>query len=175
MMNDKLNIMKTSKRNLLLQRQIIEKKVKPWVRLRDSSPPKSGWIRAIRGALGMNTRQLAERVGVNQPAITQLENREATKKVTLDLLDRVASAMDCKLVYAIVPNSPYKTLDEIVDEHASRSAAKLIRSVGHSMQLEAQGLDNDDIKQQTMRLTHELKSKIDSRIWDERSKKKGGK
>src|SRR6266853_372325 len=95
--------MKTNRKNLLNQRQLVEKKIRQWTDLRGDCVPRSGWIKAVRGALGMNTRQLAKRVGVEQSNITRLEEREPSGNVSLERLARVAKAMNCRLVYAIVP------------------------------------------------------------------------
>ena len=167
--------MKTNKKNLLTQRQIIEKKIKPWMALRGNATPPSGWIKAIRGALGLYVRQLAELVGVKHSAITQLEKRETTKKVTLEILERVASAMNCKLMYAVVPDASFKSLEAIVDRRAQAVANDIIRNVSHSMRLEAQGIDRGDTKKQVERLATELKSSVDSRIWGNPRPKKGAK
>src|SRR6266853_3261777 len=117
--------MKTNRKNLLNQRQLVEKKIRQWTDLRGDSVPRSGWIKAVRGALGMNTRQLADRVGVEQSNITRLEEREPSGKVTLERLAKAADAMDCKLIYAIVPNDRYSDLEAIIDERARDLAQQL--------------------------------------------------
>ena len=54
--------------------------------------PRTGWIRAIREALGMSATQLARRMGVAQPTLTKLEQSEAADRIQLDSLRRVAAA-----------------------------------------------------------------------------------
>lgn len=44
----------------------------------DTQVPVKGWIRAIREALGMSGRQLAQRLKVSQPRIPRLEQDELT-------------------------------------------------------------------------------------------------
>lgn len=65
--------------------------------------PVRGWIKAIRGALGMSTSQLARRLGVSQPSVVALEQSEAKGSIELATLRRVAAALDCTLVYALIP------------------------------------------------------------------------
>lgn len=161
--------MKTNKKNLINQRQIIERKLEIWVKIRHEKTPPSGWIRAIRGALGLTTRQLAKHLGIDQSAIVQLEQREAQGNATIGLIDKVARAMGCKVVYAIVPKHPYKDLEAIIDERAKALARELTNRVEHSMQLENQGSERNDSERQIERLAHDLKSKMDSRLWDKRS------
>jgi predicted DNA-binding mobile mystery protein A len=157
--------MRTNKHSLLSQRTLIEKKLRPWTALRADTVPRSGWIKAVRGALGMTTRHLAERVGVGQSNITRLEEREASGKVTLDRLAKTAQAMNCKLVYAIVPNDRFATLEAIIDERARDLAQQLVRTAEHSMRLEKQGSHDDDLARDIDGLASQLKSKMDSRIW----------
>ena len=157
--------MKTNKKSLISQRTLVQKKLRAWTALRTDNVPRSGWIKAVRGALGMNTRQLAERVGVEQSNITRLEEREPSGKVTLERLAKTAHAMNCKLIYAIVPNDRYSDLEAIIDERARDVAQQLVRTTEHSMRLEKQGRDDDDLAKEVDSLTNQLKSKMDSRIW----------
>src|SRR5579872_6383642 len=68
--------------------------------------PVRGWIKAIREAIGMSTAQLARRAGVRQPSIVAIEQSEAKGSIEIATLRRVAAALDCKLVYALIPNQP---------------------------------------------------------------------
>ena len=161
--------MKTNRKSLISQRTLIEKKLRPWTALRADNVPRSGWIKAVRGALGMNTRQLAERVGVEQSNITRLEEREPSGKVTLERLAKAADAMNCRLIYAIVPNDRYSDLEAIIDERARDLAQQLVRTTEHSMRLEKQGASDDDLTKEVDDLASQLKSKMDSRIWGKRT------
>jgi predicted DNA-binding mobile mystery protein A len=160
---------KTNRKNLSNQRTLIARKARAWTAVRSDQVPQSGWIKAVRGALGMTTRELAARLGVQQSTITRLEEREVSGKVTLDVLSRAAEAMHCKLVYAIVPDDRYADLEEIVDEQARKVARQLVRRAEHSMRLEQQGSDSSHLAKQADALTEELKSRMDRRIWTELS------
>ena len=74
----------------------VDEKLKPW---RDMLPgePKTGWIRAIRDALGMSSSQLAKRMGISQQAVTNLEQREAQGSATLSALRAAAAALDLEM------------------------------------------------------------------------------
>src|SRR5271155_774664 len=90
-------------------------------RFRDIGPasrfavPIRGWISAIRTGLGMSSAQLARRLGIKQPSVIALEQSEAKGTIELATLRRVAAALDCTLVYALVPNRP---LESIVRDRA---------------------------------------------------------
>jgi predicted DNA-binding mobile mystery protein A len=102
--------------------------------------PSRGWVRAIRDALGMSTTQLARRLGVDQSNVVRLEQSEMNDTVRLGTLRRAAEALDCTLVYALVPNS---SLAEAVAAQTRKVAAAELASVEHTMLLEAQDLDDE--------------------------------
>src|ERR1022692_4643832 len=97
--------------------------------------PVRGWIKAIREALGMSTAQLAKRLRVKQPSVVAIEQSEAKGTIELATLRRVAEALDCTLVYALVPNKP---LEAAVRDRARAFASRRRGPVEHSMLLEDQ-------------------------------------
>jgi predicted DNA-binding mobile mystery protein A len=157
--------MKTSRKFLRQQKTIMEKKIFPWLKLRSTSLPRAGWLKAIRGALGLSTTQLAKRMGVDQAHAYRLEQREVAGSVTLDSLKRAAEAMDCDFIYAIVPKKQFKNLDDILSRRAMSLAEKLHNHVEHSMKLEAQG--SSTAKKSVRKLAAEVKEKMDSRLWSD--------
>jgi len=126
--------------------------------------PPRGWVKAIREALGMTTAQLAKRLGVSQPRVVGIEQAEAKGAITLDSLERAAHALDCRLVYALVPRKP---LDALVEERATRLAAKRLDSTRHTMALEAQAVDARDEDEQRKRLIRKLIEQAGSELWDD--------
>jgi predicted DNA-binding mobile mystery protein A len=134
------------------------KAMEPSVR---QSRPVRGWIRAIREALGMTAEQLAKRLGVKQPSIVALEQSEAKGTIELATLRRVAEALDCTLVYALVPNKP---LEQTVRERARLFARRRLEPIAHSMALEDQKVprkDNNAVIDEILRETNPR------RFWDE--------
>lgn len=141
----------------------MDKKLKSWLPMRVEKQPPSGWLKAIRGALGISARQLAQIIGVDMSAVIRLEEREQDGKVTLEMLSRAAQAMDCKVIYSIVPKDNYGSLEDIVDSKARKAAKDLLQRVEHSMRLEEQG--SQDSKVELEKLSQILKNKMDPRIW----------
>lgn len=164
--NDIILNMKTKKKKLKNQRLIIERKISPWKKLRKEKRPSNGWLKAVRGALGINTRQLAKRCGLHHSTILRIEKNEAQNKISIESLKKFASAMDCQLVYAIVPKTKYNNLEEIIDKQAMLHARKLIKKVSHTMQLENQGISFKEIQNQTKKLANTLKDEMGSRLWE---------
>lgn len=155
--------MKTNKKAIGTQRRMMDKKLQNWLSLRIEKRPQMGWLKAVRGALGVSSRQLAQIVGVDMSAIIRLEEREPNEKVTLEMLNRAAEAMNCKVIYAIVPSDEYESLESIVDSRSKKAAKDLLQKVEHSMRLEDQGAP--DSKSEVEKLTQSLKEKMDPRIW----------
>ena len=99
------------------------------------APPPAGWIRAIRDALGMSGAALADRMGVTEPAVFALERTERQGRARLDTLRRAAQALDCTLVYALIPN---QELEQTVRQQAERIVNHRLARVRQTMTLEDQ-------------------------------------
>lgn len=87
----------------------------------------------------MSTAQLAKRMGVAQPSVVALERSEAAGRIQLDTLRRAAEALDCTLVYALVPN---RSLEETIQARAREIAAVELARIEHTMRLEDQAVTN---------------------------------
>ena len=123
--------------------------------------PRGGWARAIRSALGMTVAQLAARIGVSQPSVSQIEKSEAAGRIRLDTLQRVAEALDCELVYALVPRRP---LNAVVSDRRRALALQRYRRTAHSMALENQ-LDESSQAIVDAKLDAILKDIRPSELW----------
>lgn len=67
--------------------------------------PTAGWLRTVREALDLTLAGLAKRLGITPPAVRSFEQAEAEDRITLASLRRTADAMDCELIYALVPRT----------------------------------------------------------------------
>lgn len=132
---------------------------------RDALPPAppSGWIRAIREALGMTARQLAARVGVSLSTLLGAEKNEVAGTISLNQLRRVAAALDCELRYVLVPREPLRAR---LDRRAEEIARARVTGVAHSMALEAQDAGAQSRTLQIAELKEELLRGRRSRLWD---------
>lgn len=124
--------------------------------------PPRGWIKAIREALGMTSAQLSNRLGVSQPRVLGIEKAEASGSITLESLERAARALDCRLVYAIVPRKP---LELLVEDRARTLAKKRLRATSHSMALEDQRVDEADEQDHLERIVQKLLDQPGSALW----------
>ena len=147
----------------LLLKQVTEK-LKPWGSLGAQVRSARGWINTVRQALGMTTTQLANKLGVNQSRVVQLEQAEASDAITLRTLRKAAEAMECQLIYAIVPR---ESLENILRRQARRVAGRQMEQVSHSMLLEQQAVTPAQKEEQLNILTEELMQALGSKLWSE--------
>lgn len=154
--------MRTEERHLA--REQLDKRLTPLRKSPNLARPPRGWIKAVRDALGMTTKQLGQRMGVSQPRITHIEKAEKDSSITLDTLQRAANAMDCQLVYALVPRRP---LQEMIKDRATQRARSIMDATAHSMTLEDQRADNDTEQAQLQQLIKELTDHSGSSLWQE--------
>jgi predicted DNA-binding mobile mystery protein A len=125
-------------------------------------PPPKGWIRAIRDAIGMSGVQLASRLGVRPQTVDAIEKSEASGSIQLKTLRRAAEALDCMLVYALVPKT---SLEGAVKTRARRIAMRDLQRVAHTMKLEAQETDDADME---ARIASYIQDVIKDRdLWNE--------
>ncbi|MET0027594.1 MAG: mobile mystery protein A [Candidatus Thiodiazotropha sp.] len=132
--------------------------------LKDLTMPSEGWLRMARKALGMSGAQLARRLGVTRAMVSNTERAEQDGGVTLRTLQNMAQAMDCRLVYAIIPE---QEIEAILQARAYKKAREQVMAAGVQMALEAQTLSQDKLDEQVQRLAREILEKRGSQLWNE--------
>jgi predicted DNA-binding mobile mystery protein A len=124
-------------------RQRLDERLNPLKPVERFRTPPKGWIRAIRDALGMTGVQFAARLKIRPQSLEALERSEAAGAIQLKTLRRAAEALNCTLVYALVPNS---SLEEAVCARARKIAARELGRVAHTMKLEAQSTSDANLE-----------------------------
>lgn len=132
------------------------------MREQEYAVPPRGWIRAIRNALGMTAADLGRRMGVSQAAVAQFERAEKDSSITIRSLRSAAEALDCALVYALVPRRP---LEELMRDRASSLADQQLERTHHTMSLENQALPPADLMAERVRLIEEILRDDPGRLW----------
>jgi len=110
----------------------------------------------------MSLETLASRLGISFQSAQKLEKAELRDAVTIGKLRQAAHALDCDLVYALVPREP---LEQHVRNAALAAARKEAAAVANTMALENQGLDEDSLDDLAMRLAVEMIARRDQAIW----------
>lgn len=124
------------------------------------------WLREVRLALGMSLTQLSRRLGISTPNLKKLELSESKKTIELKTLQKVAAAMNCRVIYTIVPEKNFESFEEILEEQAKTVATKLMKTISRTMVLEDQGVSQTENNIMIKDLADELLQNLDKRLWD---------
>lgn len=145
-----------------IQRRQLEEKLERLRAVSASEPPKSGWINAIRSALGMSSEQLAARIGVTRQAVLQFESAERKRTASWTSLRKVAEAMDCDVVVAVVPRG---SLGQVLMRQGRIQAERQISRISHSMKLDAHVVGPDELARQVEELATQLVADASPTLW----------
>lgn len=141
----------------------LDQALKQFAPLRHSPPPAIGWAKTIREALGISVRQMARRTGLSRTSVTSAEAGEAKGTVQFDTLRGLANALECDLVYALVPRT---SLAQTLRDQAEHKAATIVGGVADSMELEAQGVESSATERQVRDLAEQLLRDRGQDFWD---------
>lgn len=122
--------------------------------------PRGGWLRVIRQALGMTRNDMATRLGITPSTVARIEASEQRETIQLDTLRRAAAALDCELVYALVPRQP---LQQAVEHRRQKLVRALNAKVHTHMALEGQDTPDDGLD--TWRRDRAASSISDRQLW----------
>ena len=84
-------------------RMDLEGQLRPFRAARRAHRPTEGWLRAMRLATGTPVRQIAAYMRFSEKMVYQLERSEQIETISLGRLGEMARALECDLVYGIVP------------------------------------------------------------------------
>ena len=133
----------------------------------DLAVPPEGWLRTMRKALGMSGAQLARKMGVTRALISQAESNEVSGSVTHKTMQKMAEAMGCRLVYAVLPPKGKETEDVIIAQAMKKARAIAERTDEH-MALEGQNLFKATLDYQIERLAHKLAGEMAADFWKDK-------
>ena len=134
--------------------------------LRDFSAcgiPQSGWIRAIREALGLSSLQLGKRAGLDQSRVSRLESAEKTGNLKIASLQKIARGLGMRFVYGFVAEG---TLEEMVNARAKEIALKRMKRLNDTMRLEKQGLSQEEQKKALDDMIEKILVEQPKDFWD---------
>ena len=146
----------------LRARRRLDERVQPFRPAERFRAHPRGWVRAIRDALGMTGVQFATRLGVRPQSVEALEKSEASGAIQLNTLRRAAEALDCTLVYALVPNA---SLEDAVNTRARKLAMRELGRAAHTMKLEGQGTDDANLEERIEAYIRDVLK--DRELWNE--------
>lgn len=130
--------MKLSVRDLILRG--LDQQIAPLHAARAAARrPVHGWLRAIRESAALTQAALATKLGLSRQSYAALETSEARGAISLSSLQRAAEAMDCELVYFVVPRASVADSFTALATHHDPDRAHLL-ATEHSMSLEGQAV-----------------------------------
>ncbi len=145
-----------------LQLQQMDALLGPWKSAQLCVRPKSGWVRAVRETLGMSAAAFARRLGMSHAGVRKLEAAEASDAITLATLRKLAQALDCELLYALVPRT---SLSQQLQDRAQAVAEERLLPIAHSMALEDQAVTGPSNKLQFDRAVQEILEGSRRELW----------
>ncbi len=147
-----------------LQIQQLNSKMLAFASLKKVAPPPTGWIKAIRNAIGMSMLQLGKRLSITKQSVQDIERREKDGSISLKALREAARALDMQLIYGFVPNDG--SLEALIDRKATELAKQIVQRTSNSMKLE----DQENSKQRIEKAIEEratiIKNEMPKTLWD---------
>jgi predicted DNA-binding mobile mystery protein A len=147
-----------------LQIQQLNTKMQAYAELTGVVSPPTGWVRALRVALGMSMEQLGKKLGITKQSVLSVEKRERDGSITLKALSEVAAALDMKLVYGFAPKDG--SLEAMIERKARERAREIVLRASHTMRLEEQENSVNRISNAIEEKTFLFKNELPKILWD---------
>jgi predicted DNA-binding mobile mystery protein A len=150
------------KNSLLFQQ--LNNKMLEFTSLQKVAIPPTGWVKAIRTAIGMSLQQLGNKLSVSKQAVLNIEKREKDGSITIKSLKEIARAMDMELVYGFVPNDG--SLDALIERRARELATSIVLRTANTMKLEDQANSKKRIEKAVKERAAAIKNEMPKILWD---------
>ncbi|MFN5251248.1 MAG: mobile mystery protein A [Bacteroidia bacterium] len=147
-----------------LQIQQLNTKMLAYASLQKVAPPPTGWIKAIRNAIGMSMLQLGNRLSITKQSVQDMERREKDGSITIKALREAARALDMQLVYGFVPNDG--SLELLIERKAKKLATQIVMRTNNTMKLEDQENTKQRIEKAIQERTTIIKTEMPKTLWD---------
>ncbi len=150
------------KQKIILEQ--IDKKILQFKKLENITTPSSGWVYAIRQALGMSLRQLGKKMEITPQSVKEIEEREKSGSISLNVLRQFGKSLNLKLVYGFIPEQ--NSLNEMIEKRALELAREIVMRTSISMKLEDQENNPKRIQKAIIEKATEIKNEIPKNLWD---------
>lgn len=147
-----------------LQIQQLNSKMLDFVDLQKAAPPPTGWLKAVRTALGMSLQQLSKRLSITKQSMQEIEQREKDGSITIKSLREAAKALDMQLLYGFVPVDG--SLDELINRKAKELATQIVLRTSNSMKLEEQENSKERIAKAIEERAAVIRNEMPKALWD---------
>lgn len=147
-----------------LQLQQLNRKMLGFASLQQVAMPPTGWIKAIRTAMGMSLQQLGNKLHISKQGVMDMEKREKDGSITIKSLREIARVMDMQLVYGFVPNDG--SLDALIEKRATQLATQIVMRTANTMKLEDQANSEKRIEAAIRERAAALQQEMPKILWD---------
>lgn len=147
-----------------LQIAQLDAKMRVLVPLKNLVSPPTGWINAIRTAIGMSLQQLGGRLHITKQSMQGIEQRERDGSITLNTLRETAAALDMHLVYGLVPKE--NSLESMIESKAIELATTIVMRTSNTMKLEDQENSKERIEKAIRDRAIEIIHEMPKILWD---------
>jgi predicted DNA-binding mobile mystery protein A len=150
------------KQKLILEQ--IDSKILQLKKIEDLTIPSTGWVYAIRQALGMSLRQLGNKMRITPQSVKEIEERENNGSISLNVLKQFGNSLNMKLVYGFIPKQ--SSLNNIIEERALELATNIVNRTSVSMKLEDQENKPNRLQKAIQDKKNEIKLEMPKYLWD---------
>lgn len=151
-----------STKSLLVQQ--LNNKMLEFNNLKQLTIPPTGWVKAIRTALGMSMQQLGAKLAITKQGVLEIEKREKEGSITIKSLKEIGSALDMQLVYGFIPKD--NTLDALIERKAFELATKIVQRTSNTMKLEDQENSKERLEKAIQERVGIIKNEMPKILWD---------
>jgi predicted DNA-binding mobile mystery protein A len=136
-----------------------EKKIPEWMRRGTVSEQ----IRIVRETLGMTQAQLAERAGMTQSAVAQIEN-SSDSDIQLSTLERLARGLNGELLISFIPR---QKISKAIEAQKEKVARRLLQISSGNAALELQLPDRTHVNASLKILKADLLRNYRHSLWSQ--------
>lgn len=147
-----------------LQIQQLNNKMLAYASMQKVASPPTGWIKAIRTAIGMSMQQLGNRLSITKQSVQAIERREKEGSITIKSLREVAKVLDMQLVYGFIPVDG--SLEELINRKAKDMATQIVLRTNNTMKLEGQENTTQRIEKAIQERVIAIKNEMPKSLWD---------
>ncbi|MGB4776476.1 MAG: mobile mystery protein A [Daejeonella sp.] len=147
-----------------LQIQQLNAKMLSFASLKKVAMPPTGWIKAIRSAIGMSMQQLGSKLSITKQSVQDIEKREKEGSISIKSLREAARALDMQLVYGFIPNDG--SLELLIERKAKELATKIVLRTSNTMKLEDQENTKLRIEKAIQERATSIKNEMPKILWD---------
>lgn len=147
-----------------LQLAQLNNKMLAFASLRNVAIPPTGWVKAIRTAIGMSLNQLGKKLSITRQSAQAIEKRERDGSLTIQSMKTIAKALDMQFVYGFVPIDG--SLQALIDRKSRELAIQIVMRASNNMRLEDQENSDKRIEKAIEERAGVIKNEMPKILWD---------